>query len=90
MKIPGDLTYYQNYRACEIKVVWDKCRYQFGKKVYYNQILPPFLNFQILQYLTSKKFFKFFGKVKIINAPAGFELMTCRFVVFALIYCPAL
>lgn len=44
-------------------------------------------NFQILKYmyLTKKCVLKVLGKLKIIKAPAGYELMTCIFVAHTLI-----
>lgn len=44
-------------------------------------------NFQILQYmyLTKKCVLKVLGKLKIIKAPAGYELMNCIFVARSII-----
>lgn len=46
-----------------------------------------FTNFTIFN---QKYVLKIFGKVKIIKAPAGFELKTIRFVVNALTHCATL
>lgn len=46
------------------------------------KILSLVKNFQILKYLIKKIYvLKIFGKVNILKSLAGFELMTCRFVV---------
>lgn len=57
-------------------------------KEHYNQ--NTFTVLQILQYLNKKYVLKFFGKVTIIKAPGGFELMTYGFVVNVLTHCATL
>lgn len=53
-------------------------------KVHFNQIITfTGLEFSSFTIFDQKDVFKIFGKVKIIKSPAGFELMSCRFVVTA-------
>lgn len=49
-------------------------------KVNYNQNTLTCLKFLNFTKFDQKNFSKLFGKVKIIQAPAAFELMTFRFV----------
>lgn len=77
---------YKNF----FKVVRDTCRVMLmWIKVYHNRNTFIVYNFPILQNLIQKNL-KFFGKVKIIKASVGFELMTYRNVDNALTPCTTL
>lgn len=56
------------------------------------EILSPFYILKILQYLPQKYILELLGKIKIMKAPAGFELMTYMYsnVVTTLTHCATL
>lgn len=58
----------------KLSVVWD-IHFNVKKKVYHNQNIPGVKLINLIIF-DLKILFNFFGKVKRIKTPAGFELMT--------------
>lgn len=74
----------------QVKVLWDPVDIDVNK-IHYNQnTLTGWVNSNFTIYLSPKYILNIFWKVKIIKAPAGFELTANRFVINAPTQCSVL